>query len=154
MDQRLISESIQKRRKASKHIDRDVYNQFPQGRQMLIGSDPIPEIEIEDDELLSENNFYLSWQNHKRYLLTRDEQLKINEDSRSSAGIMEKKERKIQGRIKRRKKKEKLLDPIEEKKDDHDHIEHENSRSSEEGSRIKNRSNQKRKVKKMNKTEY
>jgi hypothetical protein len=41
---------------------------------MLIESDPIhEEIEIEDDqedELLSENNFYLSWQNHKRYLLT------------------------------------------------------------------------------------
>ena len=31
------------------------------------------EIEIEDeldDDLLSENNFYLSWQNHKRFLLT------------------------------------------------------------------------------------
>jgi len=41
---------------------------------MLIESDPIhEEIEIEDDELLSENNFYLSWQNHKRYLLTQDE---------------------------------------------------------------------------------
>ena len=41
---------------------------------MLIESDPIhEEIEIEDiedDELLSENNFYHSWQNHKRYLLT------------------------------------------------------------------------------------
>jgi hypothetical protein len=73
MDQRLISQSIQKRKKASKHIDRDIYNQFPQGRQMLLGSEPIPEIEIEDDELLSENNFYLSWQNHKRYLLTQDE---------------------------------------------------------------------------------
>ena len=41
---------------------------------MLIDSDPIhEEIEIEDDELLSEDNFYLSWQNHKRYLLTQDE---------------------------------------------------------------------------------
>ena len=71
LDQKLI-QSIQKRRKASKHIDRDMY--FPQKRsnkQMLIESDPIhEEIEIEDDELLSENNFYLSWQNHKRYLLT------------------------------------------------------------------------------------
>jgi hypothetical protein len=38
---------------------------------MLIESDPIhEEIEIDDDELLSENNFYLSWQNHKRNLLT------------------------------------------------------------------------------------
>jgi hypothetical protein len=40
---------------------------------MLIESDPIhEEIEIEDetDEFLSENNFYVSWQNHKRNLLT------------------------------------------------------------------------------------
>ena len=114
---------------------------------MLIESDPIhEEIEIEDDELLSENNFYLSWQNHKRYLLTQDEQLKIfNDDSRSSAGIFEKKERRS-GRVKRRKKKEKLLDPIEEKKDD----QHEGSRSRSSGSgkvhqegpqTIKNKSN-------------
>jgi hypothetical protein len=44
---------------------------------MLIESDPIhEEIEIEDenDELLSENNFYHNWQNHKRYLLTQDEE--------------------------------------------------------------------------------
>lgn len=127
---------------------------------MLIESDPIlEEIEIEDDELLSENNFYQSWQNHKRKLLSQDEQLKIfNEDSRSSAGIFEKKERKgaLSGRIKRRKKnnKEKLLDPIEEKKDD----QHENSRSRSSGGSgkahqegphtIKNKSNQKRKLKK------
>ena len=42
----------------------------------LIESDTIhEEIEIEDDDddLLSENNFYLSWQNHKRFLLTKDE---------------------------------------------------------------------------------
>lgn len=64
-------------------------------------------------------------------MLTQDEQLKIyNEDSRSSTGIFGEKERIKSGRIKRRKKKEKLLDPIEEKKDDH--IEHENSRSSED----------------------
>ena len=75
---------------------------------MLIESDPIhEEIEIEDesDELLSENNFYQSWQNHKRYLLTQDEELKIlNQDSKSSTGILEKKERIKSGRMKRRKK--------------------------------------------------
>ena len=138
---------------------------------MLIESDPIhEEIEIEDenDELLSENNFYQSWQNHKRYLLTQDEQQKIfNQDSKSSTGIFEKKERIKSGRIKRRMKKDllKFLDPIEEKKDDHDHIEHENSRSSEErgvsgkvhqnthegpqSPIFKNKSNQKKKTKKQ-----
>ena len=62
---------------ASRHIDRDLYKQFPKkraNRSILIESDPIhEEIEIEDDELLSENNFYPSFQNHKRYLLTQDE---------------------------------------------------------------------------------
>ena len=38
-------------------------------------SDPIlEENENEvDDDILSENNFYLTWKNHKRYLLTQDE---------------------------------------------------------------------------------
>lgn len=62
---KLISESIQKRRMASRHIDRDLYKQFPKkraNRSILIESDPIhEEIEIEDDELLSENNFYPSF---------------------------------------------------------------------------------------------
>jgi hypothetical protein len=51
-----------------------------------LGSDPIDEeIEIEDDdEHLSENNFYSSSENHKRFLLSHDEQIKLmNEDSRS-----------------------------------------------------------------------
>jgi hypothetical protein len=67
--QNLISESIQKRRRNSKHIDRDIYTQFPSKRsnkQILnMESDTIYEEleveEIDDDELLSENNFYLSW---------------------------------------------------------------------------------------------
>jgi hypothetical protein len=55
-------------------------------------SDPIleeNENEVEDD-VLSENNFYLTWENHKRYLLTQDEQLKLlNDDARSSTGFSE-----------------------------------------------------------------
>ena len=79
-DKRLISESIKKRRKASQHIERGVLNfaKASKNKQIfnLIESDTIhEEIEIEDDDddLLSENNFYLSWQNHKRFLLTKDE---------------------------------------------------------------------------------
>lgn len=62
---------------------------FPQSRQQIIfESDPIrEEIEIEDDELLSENNFYQRWDQHKRFLLTQDEQLKLmNDDAHSSNG--------------------------------------------------------------------
>jgi len=54
----------------------------------LIESDPIyEEIEIEDDdEAISENNFYLKWENHKRLLLTQDEQQRLlNDDARSQA---------------------------------------------------------------------
>ena len=64
---------------------------FPQSRQtkqIIFESDPIrEEIEIEDDELMSENNFYQRWDHHKRFLLTQDEQLKLmNDDARSSNG--------------------------------------------------------------------
>lgn len=49
-------------------------NIFPHNRQsskIIFESDPIyEEIEIEDDELMSENNFYQKWNNHKRLLLT------------------------------------------------------------------------------------
>mmetsp|Transcript_6837 Transcript_6837/g.11042 ORF Transcript_6837/g.11042 Transcript_6837/m.11042 type:complete len:134 (+) Transcript_6837:2731-3132(+) len=109
---------------------------------ILMESDPIhEEIEIEDDELLSENNFYLSWQNHKRYLLTQDEQAKLfQEDCHSSTGIIEKSHSiprkpgfsRLSGRrvarkraIARNQSDKKLLDPIEEKKDDPEKSEHE-----------------------------
>jgi hypothetical protein len=64
---------------------------FPQSRQtkqIIFESDPIrEEIEIEDDELMSENNFYQRWDHHKRFLLTQDEQMKLmNDDARSSNG--------------------------------------------------------------------
>lgn len=90
-----------------------------------------------DDDILSENNFYLTWQNHKRYLLTQDEQLKLlNDDARSSTGFFERKDKyhrsgawnhsKIGGGRHRRKKgvvhdgenSKMVLDPIEENKDD------------------------------------
>lgn len=64
-DKKLISESIQKRRKASQHFDRGVLNFSKASKNFLEQSDTIhEEIEIEDeldDDLLSENNFYLSW---------------------------------------------------------------------------------------------
>ena len=95
----------------------------------MIESDTIhEEIEIEDDDdLLSENNFYLAWQNHKRFLLTKDEQQKIyDEDSKSSSGfghrpglssrIHPRKGRKRQ--LNKPKSDLKLLDPKEEKRDD------------------------------------
>ena len=42
---------------ATRHIDRDIY--IKNRSAILMQSDPIhEEIEIEDDELLSENNFY------------------------------------------------------------------------------------------------
>lgn len=55
-------------------------------------SDPIlEENENEvDDDILSENNFYLTWNNHKRNLLTQDEQMKVlNDDARSTSGFFE-----------------------------------------------------------------
>jgi len=66
-------------------------NIFPnkiKSNKIIIESDPIyEEIEIEDDELMSENNFYTRWNDHKRLLLTQDEQLKLtNEDTRSFNG--------------------------------------------------------------------
>jgi len=49
-------------------------NIFPnkiKSNKIIIESDPIyEEIEIEDDELMSENNFYTRWNDHKRLLLT------------------------------------------------------------------------------------
>lgn len=86
-----ILESIQKRRNNSKHIEKNMAKYFPQSRQskqIIFESDPIhEEIEIEDDELMSENNFYQRWNHHKRFLLTKDEQMKLmNEDARSSNG--------------------------------------------------------------------
>lgn len=95
---KIISESIQKRRKANKHIELGSLNR---NRSILIQSDPIDEeIEVDDDELYSENNFYISWEQHKKYLLTQDEQQKLlNEDAHSSTGIFQKKESNI---IKRR----------------------------------------------------
>jgi len=51
------------------------------------------EIEIEEDdhdENFSENNFYNYWDNHKRLLLSKDEQFKLmNLDSWSQSGRME-----------------------------------------------------------------
>lgn len=86
-----ILESIQKRRNNSKHIERNMAKYFPQSRQskqIIFESDPIhEEIEIEDDELMSENNFQQRWNHHKRFLLTQDEQMKLmNDDARSSNG--------------------------------------------------------------------
>jgi hypothetical protein len=72
---KIISESIQKRRKANKHIELGSLNR---NKSILIQSDPIDEeIEVDDDELYSENNFYVSWEKHKKYLLTQDEQQKL-----------------------------------------------------------------------------
>jgi len=72
---KMISESIQRRRKATRHIDHMLTSQrITTNRNMFFESDPITEEnEIDDDELFSENNFYQEWENHKRYLLTQDE---------------------------------------------------------------------------------
>ena len=75
MGNKLLTETLQKRRKNQKHID-----MFPpmsskiRSNQQIIIDDPIyEEIEIEDDdEAISENNFTF-WENHKRLLLTQDE---------------------------------------------------------------------------------
>ena len=92
IDQKIISKTIQKRRKATQHIDRYYELKPTNKRSILMDSDPIleeNENEVEDD-VLSENNFYLTWENHKRYLLTQDEQLKLlNDDARSSTGFFE-----------------------------------------------------------------
>lgn len=96
-NKKIISESIQKRLKATKHISLEMTKELGnlnRNRSILIQSDPIDEeIEVDDDELYSENNFYISWEKHKRYLLTQDEQQKLmNEDAHSSSGIFQKKE--------------------------------------------------------------
>lgn len=112
-----------------------------------------------DDDVLSENNFYLTWENHKRYLLTQDEQMKLlNEDARSSTGFFERTDRyhrggawshnKIGGSRHRRKKgvvdngdKKMVLDPIEENKDDpnEEGEDHESISGREEPRKIKHK---------------
>jgi len=65
-----------------------IFSNNRNSNKIIFEGDPIyEEIEIEDDELMSENNFYQRWNNHKRLLLTKDEQLKLtNEDTRSFNG--------------------------------------------------------------------
>ena len=59
-------------------------------KSILLQSDSIiEEIEIEDDELNSENNFYVSWESHKRKLLTKDEQAKLMDEDARSTGIFQ-----------------------------------------------------------------
>lgn len=87
---KLLSETIQKRRKNQKHIEMfpPMSNKIRSNQQIIIESDPIyEEIEIEDDDdAISENNFTF-WENHKRLLLTQDEQQRhMNEDARSDMG--------------------------------------------------------------------
>lgn len=89
---KIISESIQKRWKVTQHITNNLsgnHSRIKTLKSGLIESDPIyEEIEIEDDDYQSENNFYTNWENHKRKLLTQDEQMKLfNEDAHSSTGI-------------------------------------------------------------------
>lgn len=107
------------------------HNKIKTLKSGLIESDPIyEEMEIEDDDYQSENNFYTNWENHKRKLLTQDEQMKLfNADAHSSTGIFQKSKKKssntykIGSRKGRRKtsprtKEKPILAPIEEKKDD------------------------------------
>ena len=91
---KIISETIQKRRKATMHIESKLMKpNITRHKSILIQNDPIQEeVEIDDDELFSENNFYVSWEKHKKYLLTQDEQAKINDDAHSSTGIFQRKE--------------------------------------------------------------
>ena len=66
----------------------NIFSNNRNSSKIIFESDPIyEEIEIEDEELMSENNFYQRWNDHKRLLLTQDEQLKLtNEDTRSFNG--------------------------------------------------------------------
>lgn len=134
----LISETIQKRRKTSMHIDHMKgeskmlkARNFTQ-KQIYMQSDPIyEEIEVEDEDLLSENNFYATWEQHKKKLLTLDEQAKLmNEDAHSQTDMFHKKPKlKKRHFLQRRgKKKEvnrnskKILESIEENKNEKDDL--------------------------------
>lgn len=79
--QKIISETSQKRRKAIMQIKSDgnfVGNISKYSKHHLLQSDPIyEELEVEDDEPKSEYNFYTTWENHKKKLLTLDEQAKL-----------------------------------------------------------------------------
>lgn len=99
------------------------------GKKQILVESTVPiyeEIEIDEDEhddLMSENNFYSCWDNHKRLLLSQDEQLKLlNEDSRSQSANLTINEakgiRKSRPWKRSHRRKEDFLDPIEEKKDD------------------------------------
>jgi len=70
-----ISDSIRRRRKTSKHIDKSLANYLPSNRSIIYESDTIHEEigEIEDEEPVSENNFYSRWNNRNFTLLTQDE---------------------------------------------------------------------------------
>ena len=86
----IISETIQKRKKITKHIPQSRINT----NNTILTSEAITEELEDDDENLSENNFYVSWENHKKNLLTQDEQAKLmNEDSHSSYGVLPKNSR-------------------------------------------------------------
>lgn len=112
-----------------------MYAQLSKNRSkktLIFESDPIhEEIEIEDDEAFSENNFYITWKNRRRYLLTHDEQLAVLQDDSKSVTAFNQDRKNRLGRINRGRGKKKdrgknigekdkvELDPIEEKIEDH-----------------------------------
>lgn len=107
LSKQIISETIKKRRKASLHIESNIINQrFSQHKSLILQNDPIYEEVEECDELFSENNFYSQWEQHKKYLLTQDEQVKLmKEDALSQTGRTKKKPYHNQGKIQSKLKK-------------------------------------------------
>lgn len=112
------------------HIESNV-GRFSQNKSLLYQNDPIYEEVEESDELNSENNFYIQWDQHKKNLLTQDEQVKLmNEDALSQTDIFKKKEPKLKRKHFRCKKKQisrnrseiHILESIEEQNHEKDDL--------------------------------